>query len=253
MMKYTPCRLFRASSACRTLAAPLVLRHRAFTLIELLTVIAIIGVLAAITIPVVGRVREKARAAQCTSNLRQLSTALLLYASENKQMIPAVYATNGDLKDSWCYVLWPYAGYSPEAMTKAWSQFSSAPNNSTDPANVFICPTTRTLKKSVPGYGSVVPNDNLFSYGLNSVSTDGSTWWMKKTSLASIDTPSRTSMVCESSYLLGDEYGYRSLYGLLPHQGAANFAFFDGHVQRLAKANIPDVATAAGRTFWQGR
>lgn len=56
---------------------------RAFTLIELLTVIAIIGILAAILIPVVGKVRSSAKAAQCVSNLRQIGQATFLYLNEN--------------------------------------------------------------------------------------------------------------------------------------------------------------------------
>jgi prepilin-type N-terminal cleavage/methylation domain-containing protein len=51
----------------------------AFTLIELLTVIAIIGILAAILIPVVGKVRESARQAVCSSNIRQIALGILSY------------------------------------------------------------------------------------------------------------------------------------------------------------------------------
>ncbi len=54
----------------------------AFTLIELLTVIAIIGILAAILIPVVSAVRDSARSAQCQSNLRQIGTAVHAYMSD---------------------------------------------------------------------------------------------------------------------------------------------------------------------------
>jgi len=66
------------------------MRHtrRAFTLIELLTVIAIIGILAAIIIPTVGRVRDSAKASQCISNLRQIGMALRLYVNENKGFLP---------------------------------------------------------------------------------------------------------------------------------------------------------------------
>lgn len=59
-------------------------RLSAFTLTELLAVIAIIGILAAILVPVVGSVREKARTTQCISNLRQIGISLLSYASNNR-------------------------------------------------------------------------------------------------------------------------------------------------------------------------
>ena len=60
-----------------------------FTLIELLTVIAIIGILAAILIPVVGAVRESARGASCASNVRQMVSAMHLFAEEHNGMFPS--------------------------------------------------------------------------------------------------------------------------------------------------------------------
>ncbi len=50
--------------------------------------IAIIGILAAILIPVAGRVRAQARSSQCASNLRQVHMAIALYADENKGRLP---------------------------------------------------------------------------------------------------------------------------------------------------------------------
>ncbi len=71
--------------------SPRFLRHRpaaGFSLVELLTVIAIIGVLAAIIIPTVSKVRERARTTQCLGNLRQLGLAGLMYAANNKGILP---------------------------------------------------------------------------------------------------------------------------------------------------------------------
>jgi prepilin-type N-terminal cleavage/methylation domain-containing protein len=68
-------------------------RARAFTLIELLTVIAIIGILAAILIPVVGKVRATARAAVGVGNIRQLVMATLAYAGDNRGILPAAGGT----------------------------------------------------------------------------------------------------------------------------------------------------------------
>jgi len=62
--------------------------RRAFTLTELLAVVAVIGVLAGILIPVVSHVRLSAARAVTTSNLRTLHQAILLYASDHKTRLP---------------------------------------------------------------------------------------------------------------------------------------------------------------------
>jgi len=86
-------------------------RLGAFTLIELLTVIAIIGILAAILIPTVGKVRSMARTTKCLSNLRQIGTAAALFSNDNKGLLVPAGLNNapGFFGDgSWDRWLQPY-------------------------------------------------------------------------------------------------------------------------------------------------
>jgi prepilin-type N-terminal cleavage/methylation domain-containing protein len=57
-----------------------------FSLVELLTVIAIIAILAAVIFPVMGSVREKARQSSCMSNLHNIWLALRMYKQDERQM-----------------------------------------------------------------------------------------------------------------------------------------------------------------------
>ena len=63
-------------------------KNKAFTLIELLTVIAIVAVLAAILMPAISKVRENAAQSKTFSNMRQLVTAVNSFAVDNKGNIP---------------------------------------------------------------------------------------------------------------------------------------------------------------------
>lgn len=85
-------------------------RRRAFTLIELLVVIAIIAILAAILFPVFAQAREAARRTSCASNLKNLGTAMLMYAGDFDEVLPlAAYATSNFGFTTWHELLNPYA------------------------------------------------------------------------------------------------------------------------------------------------
>src|SRR5688572_4099649 len=60
-----------------------------FTLIDLLVVIAIIAILAAILFPVFGRARENARRSSCSSNLRQIGLATMQYTQDYDEYYPS--------------------------------------------------------------------------------------------------------------------------------------------------------------------
>jgi prepilin-type N-terminal cleavage/methylation domain-containing protein/prepilin-type processing-associated H-X9-DG protein len=125
-------------------------RSRGFTLIELLVVIAIIAILAAILFPVFAKAREAARKAACISNLKQIGTALMLYAEDyDETMVSAPFANtpNGLWgTPTWNQYGWGYALVTLDPYIKN--------------VNVFACPSaTKNLIGTNPQYN--------MSYGYN--------------------------------------------------------------------------------------
>jgi prepilin-type N-terminal cleavage/methylation domain-containing protein/prepilin-type processing-associated H-X9-DG protein len=73
--------------------------HRAgFTLVELLLVIAIIGILAAMLLPVLAKAKQRAQGVSCLNNMKQLQLAAIIYGNDDSEYLPAnvTVRTGGD-------------------------------------------------------------------------------------------------------------------------------------------------------------
>jgi prepilin-type N-terminal cleavage/methylation domain-containing protein/prepilin-type processing-associated H-X9-DG protein len=92
-------------------------RHRAFTILELLTAVAIIGVLAALLTPVFASARESARRTACASSLRQLGQAMWLYMDDFGGVLP----DRRDLKTALPGGYRPWSGWPPSDPRSGWA------------------------------------------------------------------------------------------------------------------------------------
>jgi prepilin-type N-terminal cleavage/methylation domain-containing protein/prepilin-type processing-associated H-X9-DG protein len=85
--------------------------RKGLTLVELLVVIAVIGLLVALLLPAVAKSREATRRTQCASNLRQLGLAIHAFANVNRGRFPRNYHANktGQEDKGWTYTVMPFA------------------------------------------------------------------------------------------------------------------------------------------------
>ncbi|CAA6679904.1 MULTISPECIES: prepilin-type N-terminal cleavage/methylation domain-containing protein [unclassified Lentimonas] len=229
-------------------------KNSAFTLIELLTVIAIVAILAAILIPAVGRVRENANQAKCVSNLRQLATAANMYAAENHGNFPALNAETEDKPQvPWFTQLRKYIDI----------------EDSNEPIELINCPASEHYME-VDGTRRVT-----HAYGWNSklipdtrTKSNGTKPAPYKT--LNVKRPSETIMIADAGqrYPSGWGFGYFAISrsynaataeSVLPdgsftgygasssnpsfstrHGGRGNAAFVDGHVESFAWGEIKE-------------
>lgn len=212
---------------------------RAFTLVELLAVIVIVGLLSALTVGAVGQVREKARAAACQGNLRQIGAAFSLYAAENRGLLPMPQEQNQIWPmNTWMHKLQPHL---EQRQVR-----TNAENLSLAFDGVFRCPgkSDWDLSASHDAY--------KISYGMNcfDATNAGESAKYEARRVQTLAHPAITMLAMDRGmfnasgqpvsmgpYILNKNHVYRDALGLW-HNGKDNVLFVDGHVEALPKNGL---------------
>lgn len=221
--------------------------RKGFTLIELLVVIAIIAILAAMLFPVFAKAREKARQTACLAHLKQIGTAVLMYAQDYDEMYPINYqdaasgpGTAAQIPLTWPNRLMPYIKNS----------------------QVYRCPSDgRTPNVDFPGCRPI-----LQSYCWNRrLGMDLPAWgYWDVVSMAQVAAPAQCAMLWDDSadWLAA---GWGGAFNTLDspdwagsfdpevlkgrHNDGDNFMFADGHAKWIHTRSLPDVTTIPGITL----
>lgn len=213
--------------------------NSAFTLVELLSVIAIIAFLVAISSPVINSVMARSKEAKCVSNLRRLGAAVLVYAADhNGFILPRFYVNNAD------------PAYKPDNANDCWNAHLIG-RGYLAVSDAFYCPSYAPFNSRAEGVNDLSKGMGQ-CYGMRD-------WRTKNGGIDEYNLPKKLNAIETPSdfFLLGDSYwkswgtqGYSIVPGASDKNsfvhfrhtnGTANLFFADGSVRSIARSYITEI------------
>jgi len=214
---------------------------------EMLCVLAVLGVVAVATFPAVNKGLVVAKQTQCLSNMRQIGTALMSYASDHDGLLPQTTHSTAAMGvagryESWIYKLADYLE---------------------DVNAVRICPADKKARRN-----RIRETDGLTSYLLNDLVFDSAESSTPLNRLQNIPLPSKTMLIFPASDNLAISRGrdhihggsWTSWFGILGDiepdrhrsgnratdrlKGSANYVFADGHVATISATELKKISDA---------
>ncbi len=218
-------------------------RSAAFTLVELLAVIAVTAILATLLLAVLGRARARAELASCVSNMRQVHSGLMMLATEDGNKIDTFSGGAGGVQ--WTQKL------------KVGNGTFYEPRGYIPDATVCRCPSY--LDTITDSFQLDNINWPWVSYGLNMFATDpevltetienesgGAIGGRKIVMLSNISDPANFVLLADSIDMNQNMQTFRLLnnprYGVhFRHDGKANVVFLDGHAETIGPERINEL------------
>ncbi|MBC8142673.1 MAG: prepilin-type N-terminal cleavage/methylation domain-containing protein [Armatimonadetes bacterium] len=218
-------------------------RISAFTLTEILTVLAIIGLLLALIVPALFSAKRQAAQKTCLSNIRQIGLAVIAYTQDYDGTFPPV--SQATLNTS---------GISHEKNVSDWYDLLKPYTQSLDlKCPILDIPSFLAQKDSYKGYALNADFSTRIPLASgNYISGAETETFVSLTSLTVAILEARAGTIGLDNTDTGEDADYKGIVkGAVRHSGGANYAFVDGHAKWHRPADFEQVCDGVKPCFSQ--